>query len=373
MSISEIDSERPLRVAVAPVDWGIGHATRSSVIVDALLQRGVEVVLAATGEPLLVLKRLFPGLETVPLPAWGIRYPTGVMAVDLAFQAPRILAAIRAERGAASRLVTSHRLDALISDGRLGFNAAGIPSVLVSHQLTLSAPNGLMRTAAAALMRSRLERFDRIWVPDTPDQRLSGGLSDAPPGCRLPTFIGPLSRLPVPGAVQAEPSDLLVVLSGPEPQRTNLERAIQTELASFRGRSVVVRGSLAPLAHSASNMIPFAETEQLAGLVSGAGVVLCRSGYSTIMDVDRIGARLILVPTPGQTEQIYLADRLAHAGRAVVRPQDDLRLNEAMAEAMRLEKPESVPDPGLLDAALDDLLEAARIVRRRTQRPGSTS
>lgn len=372
MAISEIDPKRPLRVAVAPVDWGLGHATRSAVIVEALLSRGAEVVLAATGEPLQLLSRLFPDLESVAVPAWGIRYPTGFMGVDLALQAPRILSAIRGERRAASRLVVSHLLDALIADGRLGFNVAGTPSVLVSHQLSLSAPNPVLRAAAGMLMRSWLERFDRIWVPDSSDQRLSGHLSDAPAG-REPRFIGPLSRLPDPGTVPAEPSDLLIVLSGPEPQRTNLERVVMAELASFPGRSVVVRGSLADLQPSPSFTIPFADAEQLAGLVAGAGVVLCRSGYSTLMDIDRIGARLILVPTPGQTEQIYLADRLANAGRAVVRPQYDLRLNEAVAEARRLDKPVPVPDTGLLDAALDELLGEAWLARRSTQRPGSTS
>lgn len=372
MTPPEIAADPPLRIAVAPVDWGIGHATRSSVIIDRLLARGVEVVLAATGEPLHLLSRLFPGLESAPVPAWRIRYPTGIMSLDLALQAPRIIAAIRAERCAASRLVATRRLDALISDGRLGFCAAGVPSVLVSHQLSLSAPNSFFRAAARALMTPRLARFDRIWVPDSPDQRLSGSLSDAPAGCK-PTFVGPLSRFPDLPGVLPEPNDLLVLLSGPEPQRTNLERAVEEELASIPGRSVVVRGSLAKGLSASNDRIPFADADRLASLVAGAGVVLCRSGYSTIMDLDRVGARLILVPTPGQTEQVYLAERLARAGRAVVRPQSDLRLAEAIADARRLAIPDPVPDVGLLDAALDDLLEASILARRTTQRPGSTS
>ena len=46
-----IDAIEGRRVLIAPLNWGIGHATRCIPIIKRLLEAGKEVIVAADGYP----------------------------------------------------------------------------------------------------------------------------------------------------------------------------------------------------------------------------------------------------------------------------------------------------------------------------------
>jgi len=58
------------------------------------------------------------------------------------------------------------------------------------------------------------------------------------------------------------------------------------------------------------DLIGLADSKLLNDLINKSEILIMRSGYSSIMDLNKLERNAVLVPTPGQTEQIYLAERL---------------------------------------------------------------
>jgi len=56
---------------------------------------------------------------------------------------------------------------------------------------------------------------------------------------------------------------------------------------------------------------PDPSAAELAEALKGAETVVCRSGYSSLLDLAALGQRAVLIPTPGQPEQVYLAKHWA--------------------------------------------------------------
>jgi UDP:flavonoid glycosyltransferase YjiC (YdhE family) len=337
------------------LDWGLGHASRSLALAEALEADGETTFFASCGRAKKFLEAERPGIKVYELPAYNVTYPTRSMPLNVALQLPRWLSTIWRERRCMDRLINELGIDRIISDNRFGCYHPGIPSIFLSHQLhpiTHNAP-------VSWVYRRYLQRFDEFWVPDylDPAQRISGKLSDTS-GYKTVHFIGPLSRLTsnaqrqrrVPG----DPADqlsalatqdsrpglhLLALLSGPEPMRTQLENIILRQLKNIPGLHVLVRGlpgeapPLPDLLPENITVYDFADTTLLTHLLPAARHIICRSGYSTLMDVYAIteGDKLILIPTPGQTEQVYLAQREAQRiGSIAVLEQDKLDLRNIL-------------------------------------------
>ncbi len=323
-------------VLVAPLDWGLGHAGRSVPLIRALRQLGCQVLIASAGDALALLRAECPDVPAYELPAYGIRYPTGHMAWNMLRQAPRLAAAVGREHRWLRRFVREHPLDLVISDSRFGCFHPRVPGVLLTHQLEPIVP--VPGTAVRTGYRAMLHRFREIWIPDfPPPDDLAGCLSD-PGAYRVPVrYLGWLSRFEKGQASVATPvTDLLVLLSGPEPQRTRLEERLWPQLQASRLRIRLVRGlpgqpaRLPQLAATGSIIVENAlYGEALQTAIVSARVVLCRSGYSTLMDLAALRRPAILIPTPGQTEQLYLAERVQRQGWGLARPQATFQLSEA--------------------------------------------
>ncbi len=357
---------RPPRIAVAVLDWGLGHAARSVRIVRALEEAGVEVTIASSGPALALLRGAFPTIGTIELPAYGVRYPTGLMTLDLLIQAPRVARAIAAERRIAASLARAGRIDAIVSDSRFGFVSPAVPSILVGNQFEIQSHRAWQRRAANAILGRWIRAFDTVWVVDDPGPRLTGALAGPFPGS-TGRYVGVLSPL-VACEPATPPVRVLALLSGPEPQRTRLERRLAASLDPAAGRTLLVRGTRTGYrprpARAGVETIDFVDSGRLGPLVAAAEVVVARPGYGTISDCYRMGARAVLVPTPGQTEQAFLARRQVEMGRAVVLEQRDVAprtLEDAIARALALPRPVPVPEESLLDDAVRDLV--ARIGR----------
>jgi hypothetical protein len=352
-----------MRVLVCPLDWGLGHATRCIPLIRALLGNGHQVRIGAGGGGLALLRAEFPGLDVFEFPGYRVRYsrsPALFLPIMLA-QLPRLLLASVAESRRLRRILKGHPCDLILSDGRYGVRSASVPSIFVTHQLFIRVPGRFAGTALAerlilALNLSLLRRFTRVWVPDYPgDRSLSGELSHKPCDLGNLEFIGPLARFPSPaedrsgfaraesaggnGAVSFPQVDALAVVSGPEPQRSLFEAALRKELGRMSGTRVLVRGlpgsGSGPIGLGAireGGLTEFAHLPggELAELFRSAGIVIVRSGYTTVMELAALGARnVVMVPTPGQSEQEYLADHLDASGAVVKMDQGALDLGSA--------------------------------------------
>lgn len=299
------------RVIVAPLCWGLGHATRCVPIVDQLLQQECEVAIASDSEALQFLRNEYPQLESFAIAPYAVHYRYGSMAVNMALQATKLRTAVRAERADAAEIYRQWKPDVIISDNRLGFRATGAHNVYMSHQLQVLGGSRLGTAVASWLHRSYYQRFDELWVPDyEKGSTLAGILSETHALGQPIRYLGPLSRFEKLDV--RKDIDILAVLSGPEPQRAYLEIALLEQLATLQGRYTVtiVRGTTAQSATAYPPSIvqyDLVQSLELNELMCRSRLVICRAGYSSIMDLAKLDTSAILVPTPGQHEQAYLA------------------------------------------------------------------
>lgn len=312
-----------MHTLITPLDWGLGHASRSLALAKKLEAGGDRVSWASSGPAAAMLRREMPGVAVHELPAYEVTYRSRSMVWNVARQGLHWARTIRAEKKETAELVDKLGVERIVSDSRFGCYNADVASILLTHQLhpiTFFAP-------ASAAYEWQLRHFDEYWVPDEGGHgRLSGKLSSGS-GYEKVSYLGQLSRL-APVAT-SENFEMLVLLSGPEPMRTRLEEIIMAQLQGLACDYRVVRG-LPQGGMTDGVTYDYADTPTLSRLLSGCKYVVARSGYSTLMDLRAFDRRAILIPTPGQTEQSYLAQRAQLQGWAVaVNDQEALNLAEA--------------------------------------------
>jgi uncharacterized protein (TIGR00661 family) len=343
------------RVLVAPLDWGLGHASRCIPVIRLLLDKGTEVRLAGSGSALALLRAEFPQLKAYTLPAYDPRYPRkGSMVFAMARQLPHFITTIRQEHRVLETLVREHNIELVISDNRYGCWSNAVPCIFITHQSNILMPQrfgwlaSLVRWANLRMMR----RFTRCWIPDAPgESSLAGSLITFGGGHQgiAVEHIGAVSRFVPAGKVVEKKYDVVAVCSGPEPQRSVLERLLLKELKGSGLRFVIVRGVLEGQRGSGDErqgrgegqhndegekngkVIDFLGASELQEYLEQAEIVIARSGYSTVMDMAALGRKAIFIPTPGQTEQEYLAARLKEQGVAFSMPQHVFSLAAALS------------------------------------------
>lgn len=273
-----------------------------------------EPIIASDGAALELLKKEFPQLATFQLPSYNITYPENgaFLKIKLFKNSPKFLKAIKEERKATLNLVEEYNISAIISDNRLGVFSKEIPSIFITHQLNVL--SGVTTWLSTKIHNRFIKNFDFCWVPDYEgDYNLSGKLGH-PKKFPIPTtYLGPLSRFEFKNFPKKY--DLLVLLSGPEPQRDILEKQLLNELKSFEGKIVFVKGVISE-EHSyeiIKNRIiyNFLTSDALEKVLNQSKMVLCRSGYTSIMDLAKLKKKVFLIPTPGQSEQEYIAKILS--------------------------------------------------------------
>lgn len=329
------------------LNWGLGHATRSKVIIDALLKADFQVTLASDGAALQWLKKEYPDLTCLTLPSYNIRYARYVPQwLVLALRAPLIWSAVRKERRRLRRFVVQNQVQGIISDNRLGFYHPEIPSVYMTHQVHLKA--GPFSGIAERLHRQFIERYQECWVPDRTEDGLSGELS-ADPSLAVPVrFIGPLSRFREADP-QKEQDWIMAVLSGPEPQRSLLQRRLLRQMGQSKESFTIIAGSEGKRPKTLPKNVRWKgrlNSGELERLMRRAKLVISRSGYSSIMDYCAMQKKALLVPTPGQGEQIYLAKKHQAEGRFHCVEQKQIDLSRDLEKALALPIPKiTAEDP----------------------------
>lgn len=296
-------------ILIAPLDWGLGHATRCVPLVKQLIKHNL-IILGVTDTTRLILDEEFPELEKIDLEPYAIRYskywPVGI---QLLINAPRILGVIKRENAQLKQIIKKFSIDCIISDNRFGLYHKDVESIYMTHQLQIQA--GLFSRLANIIHKQFIQNFDKIWVPDFEDatQTLAGELSRNFEFKNV-EYIKPLSRLNRLDDAKDD-FDYLCLLSGPEPLRTQIEEKLIFKANKSNKKIVVVRGSHQVIEISVKanvTVINMPSNDELSRLICSSKTILCRSGYSTLMDLYFLKKKqLILIPTPGQFEQLYLA------------------------------------------------------------------
>lgn len=349
------------KVLVAPLDWGLGHATRCIPIVHQLMAVGCRVVLAGEEKVAALLQQEFPQLPFLSLTGYRVQYAAGKwgLATKIVAQIPKLIAAIKEEQAWLQRVVAEEKIDAVISDNRYGLAHPQIPSVFITHQLLIKAPIAAAENLLQEINYKYINKFSTCWVPDNAGtDNLAGALSHPRKMPDIPvTYIGSLSRFT--RSDEQQNKQLVLLLSGPEPQRTMLEEKLLEDLEEYTEPVVLVRGlpqgGSAVFVKGNVTVYPHLPSAHLQEVCTHASFIIARCGYSTVMDLARLGKKSILIPTPGQTEQEYLAKYLMQKQFALCVEQKKFRLKPLLelAGSFRYNVPQPAGEESLKVAVAD--------------------
>lgn len=362
-----MNTSKTIRILLAPLDWGLGHATRCIPLIRYLQQKECEVVLAADGAVASLLAAEFPGISIRTLKGYNIRYNSGSSLFEsMALQLPRIFRSIQQEHLWLKGLLEKEEFDFIISDNRPGFWNKKTQNIYITHQLLIHSGKGNWLNRQLQKLHARyMKKFTEVWVPDLQGKKnLAGELSHPSQPIIQPFYLGLLSRLEKKEVAEQE-YDLSILLSGPEPQRTILEEKIYQQLQAHPGNVLFVRG-LPQLNQSALQSYSHITVhDHLAAVelqlkLSSSKLVICRSGYTTLMDLMKLGKKAFLIPTPGQPEQEYLAQYMQEQSYFPFQQQDSFDLLSAIkiANSFPYQLPFTKADFEVYKKVLDTLLNS---------------
>ena len=310
-------------VLICPLNWGLGHATRCVPIIREFMESGDNVIIAADKAPLAFLKKEFPTLTFIKLPGFEPTYSKSNSQVfKLLKSIPNALINFKKEHKAIEKIVDDHKIDLIISDNRFGCWSKKIHSIYITHQLNIQVPKLFKWTSPIInqLHKCYIKKYNELWIPDVENEPSLSGILSHPTNIKIKTkYIGFLSRFSSELKDEIRSIEYLVILSGPEPQRSIFEDMIIKQANDIQGNIVILRAKpdeeQIPT-NAPQNIIFFnhVNDETFAKIVARSKNIICRSGYSSLMDLITLNRNAYLVPTPGQTEQEYLAEYLTKKG-----------------------------------------------------------
>ena len=304
------------KIIVSPLNWGLGHASRCVPIIHFLLENNFTPVLASDGNALRFLQKEFPNLESLELPSYNISYKKN-LKLGLFRQLPKIRKATQKEHKIITDfIVKNNDVVGIISDNRFGVRSDKIPSVYMTHQVNVL--SGFTTFLTSYFHQKIINKFDECWIPDTKNHTFSGKMSTCKK-LKIPIqFTGVLSRfkkeeLPIK-------NDILILLSGIESQRIQLERMMLKVFKKDKRKVVLIQGKIEKTqtvkTKNGIKIFNYLLSLDLEREINQSEVVICRSGYSSIMDLAVLNKKVFFTPTKGQTEQEYLAEQLEAKKRA---------------------------------------------------------
>jgi len=330
-------------VLVSSLNWGLGHATRDIPIIHELNKRGHDVTIASCGNALSALKREFPDCRFIDFPDYPAPYSSGSLFLPkFCAYLPVMLHALAAERRTLQHILERDRYNLIISDNRLGVYSDQVPSLFITHQIHFHFPPLIWPVELFALLLNRVlhTKFDHVIVPDNSPgpHSLAGKLS-------RPLLFSSLRHIYYAGILAtarrldvAENLDYLIIISGPEPQRTIFEQTILPQLPDLSGSKLVLLGSPAGRTTACpdpdTSIKSYVDTDEKISLINRAKFVICRSGYTTMMELAEVQKRhALFIPTPGQTEQEYLSSYYWRKGWFLSQSQYRINLDRDVAAA----------------------------------------
>jgi uncharacterized protein (TIGR00661 family) len=329
-------------ILIAPLDWGLGHATRCIPLINAFLNIKCNVVIACNDVQKQLLQQEFSSVHFVQLQGYNItynKYPK-LLTLSILQQLPKIATAIKREHKWLNEIIDELAVDIVISDNRYGLYSSKAHCIFITHQLRIKAPFGFVETILRKINYNYIKNYNACWIPDFKgDNNIAGLLSHPLVLPQIPVhYIGPLSRLQTTNS-EAFKYDVCISLSGPEPQRTALEniilrqvneQQIQSTIVLVRGLPKATQTLIVPKNITVFNHL---DGNDLGCVFAKSKYIICRSGYTTVMELLALQKRAILIPTPGQTEQEYLAKKLQQQHWCFSTTQKAFRFTKAIKAA----------------------------------------
>lgn len=323
------------KILVASLNWGLGHATRCIPIIQSLIENNFEPVIASDGVALKLLQKEFPDLISVELPSYSIEYAKKEQYFKwkLIKNSPKMIGAILNEKKQVKKLIKEYDLKGIISDNRLGVFSKKVPSVFMTHQLNVL--SGKTSWITSKMHQRIIKKYTECWVPDVAGSiNLTGKLGHLEHSNLKVKYIGPISRIKkLNTPIEYE---LMVLLSGPEPQRTMLEMKLIPSMEKCYGKVLFVKGVIEAAQKTWTEgkvtYYNFMTANEIEKALNESRYILSRSGYTTIMDLAKLNKKAFFIPTPGQFEQEYLAKKLKKNGMASFCKQDKFDFDKMILE-----------------------------------------
>ena len=301
------------KIIIAPLNWGLGHATRCVPIIKELQKSNFTPVIASDGTALQFLIKEFPSLEFFELPSYKISYGRN-LKWSLIRKIPTIVRAVHKERLIIQEYIHQNPdVVGIISDNRFGCYYTKIPSVYITHQLNVL--SGFLTPVTSFFHRRVIRKYNECWIPDEENSVYSGKLSRSSKNLNQ-KYIGVLSRF----KKQELPQDIdvLILLSGPEPNRTQLEIKLTSIFKTSSKKVYLIQGIVEKTQKTTKEnqltIVNFMLTKQLEHTLNLSKMVICRAGYSSVLDLVSLRKKALLIPTKFQNEQEYLAKYLQQKG-----------------------------------------------------------
>ncbi len=342
------------KICIAPLDWGLGHATRCISLAKALMHLDYQIFIASEGHHDVILREALPAATFLPLAGYRIRYSKDPkwFLLKMISQLPKIIFSVYYERNWLRKMQKQFQFDIVISDNRFGFYHPSVPSVFITHQLNVQTGYNWTNKLVRLLQYRFINKFKALWIPDIEgDKNYAGILSNPIKKPNLPIwFMGALSRLNSNDLLYPENKfRFLGIVSGPEPQRTLFENALWMQGNAGKDAFAIVAGrpigNNEPSLSQKGKLYPHANGKELAELIASSEYILFRGGYTSLMELIPFKKKLIIIPTPGQTEQAYLAKWWEANNWAICFEQDQFNLNDALTKAtsVQISQPDFIP------------------------------
>ena len=309
----EVQISNKKKILYCILNWGLGHATRSIPIINHLKSENYELIIASSGRSKKLLETEYPDTEIINLPDYNISYSQNAfwLPFKMLSQTPSLLINIRKEHQWIKEFCKQEAIDLIISDNKFGCYHKEIPSIFITHQIRIKSPLKWMEPLIFSLNHRFIKKYSECWIPDYNNEKsLSGQLSKDTIAIDK-VFIGPISRFSYENVEKKY--KYCAIISGPEPQRTILEKAIIDVLKELQEKSIIICGKPESKKEENINNLTIkniAFGKDLENIINASEIIISRAGYSSIMDYAALRANAIIIPTPGQTEQEYLAHYL---------------------------------------------------------------
>lgn len=333
------------KIIVSPLDWGIGHATRVVPIIELLLKQNWQVILATNGRSAEFLSKAYPNLPCYTPPDYAIRYSLQrSMQQQMLRHSLRFLSIIKQEQRWLQSLVEKENVSVVISDNRFGMHAKGCFNIFITHQLTIdTGKQTWLEPLIKKINATFINRFNEVWVPDfKPPNNFCGKLTI--PSSKIKQkihYIGFQSRLVAPEIKINNERHILAIVSGPEPQRTAFEKLLIKQLSQSTEKCIIIRGKTESntsiqVSSNITLLSHIKDYQLFTSLIENSKFIISRGGFSTLMDCSPFSKKHVIVPTPGQTEQHYLAQQLKERNQAIYYTQEKFDFTDASLKIDRI-------------------------------------
>lgn len=333
-----------MKILFAASSWGLGHATRDLILIQALMDAGHSVTVLSTDRALKLLRgELADQCDYIDLPdiPKALGHTSASFYLKMTMALPLVFRTFRREHRFVDELCRAGKCDRIVSDSRYGVWSRDVPSYHLMHTLHQISPFRvrLVEHVIESIQRGLLSGAKKVLIPDQEENGLAGELCHDLVAFRRDQieYLGILSsvlRMPVEQDI-----DYFITVSGVEPQRSILEKKVLRQARELDGRVVITLGR-PDLPFSVSDdgrlaIYSFLGRRRQAEMLNRARTVVSRSGYTTLMELAELGKRALMVPAVGQSEQEYLAGLHERRGTMHSVPQSRLNLARDLRDAER--------------------------------------